>query len=163
MKSSKIFKQLKSLGYETEEEYGEYQLVKSNTLKTRKFWIGNEIGETEFQINFDKDTLRNCCGVLEIGNFDISANSNGFEKNKKLLEVLKLFIQWMFLQEKERTVFNKKVEGIKKFKPVIFCSNGRDCCVHVENALNALPEDFIIASKSVNPGTGSTITMYVSY
>jgi hypothetical protein len=116
MKSSKILKQLVALGYDTEEEYEEYQLIRTNTIKRKKFWTEDEIGETEFQINFNKQSLAHCCGVYEIGELTINSHSHVFEKSERLLEVLNLFIQWVFLYEKERDSFNKKIRGIKRFK-----------------------------------------------
>ena len=121
--------------------------------------------EILFSIDLDSSQeLPHCCGVIELGALELSAVNCTLSRAmpKKDLAILKLLIQYRFLDEKRKRQTKYTQKGIKVCKPVIFCSNGKGECIFVEEALNELTEDFTVVSKSVNPNGRSLITVYIS-
>lgn len=138
---------IKSLGFVFEDNMGEYFLTKADPEE-----------DHIARMNFDVDALPNCCGVEELGNLFLTKYKG---RDPKIRQARKLFIQWVFLTEKQcRYKETRAKTELLNVKPLIFISNGKDAWKEVEPVVLELQKDFFVVSKTRNPSSGGILTFF---
>ncbi len=131
-----------------------------------------------------EESLATCCGVAEIGSFDIYVEDDRdydedgelpSERSLAYYALLATIADW-FVSAKQNMIAAgntrkkhesrlKKVAAVTKLpvtKGLIFTTNGNETCVIVEAALRLIPTHFKAVSKTINPSSGNVITLWVA-
>jgi hypothetical protein len=132
-------------------------------------------GESIVEFEFEEDAvLSHCCGVQEWGGFKLYAYfaCTGFPK-KGTIEyraILLTIIRKLLYAKRNELETNQNLSrkraatkaGVKVARGVIFTTNGRDDNAIIEDALRLIPKEFTAASRTMNPDSGSIITIWVA-
>lgn len=110
----------------------------------------------ENTLYFSKEQLPFYCGVKEVG--DLSFDEPGVKGKERTAAVL--LAKYAFTKLRDENIIGRG--KVKKSYPLLFCGNGVNDSLIVEEALLSMKDIWMHVSTTINPQSKNTIRVFIS-